>query len=159
MDIALVSTENGLDVALDGDDLRRDSGLVTSILVSLFSDARVDPKSPSDYLTADRRGFWADNASDRWGSKLWTLARAKATAATAEDARRFTLSALAWLTRDGIAAGLQVEASYAGRGSSREGLLRLEIKIERSRGWRHIWAGTIDRVGELEGLSLGISVT
>ena len=61
------------DIAFGVDDLLKDNGLETCVLISLFTDARVNGE----------RGFWASSVEGaEWGSKLWTLQREKLTEKT-----------------------------------------------------------------------------
>jgi len=94
------------DFVVKDNDLVRDPGLETAIVISLFTDRRVqfdkqEPPSPED-----RRGWWGDNFNepgDFIGSRLWTLNRAKMKEdeilSNAED---FIREALQWMIDDGI---------------------------------------------------------
>lgn len=139
-DARLELGEDGGDLVLDGDDLERDDGLQTAVLISLMSDAREDDlgATPSG-LPADSRGWWADTVRDRFGSKLWTLEREKRTQETLERAREFGVDALQWMIEDGIASLIQVTPSYDSFGR-----LILEIQITRgtARRYASLWAGT-----------------
>lgn len=82
-----------------------------AIVLSLFCDARDDAANP-----ADPRGWWGDalSAGDRWGSRLWTLARrAKHTTETLRQAEDLSREALRWLLDDKEATTLNVNASAA----------------------------------------------
>ena len=74
-DVALRWTDRGLDLVIEDGDLARDEGLATAVLVSLFSDARLEEASLLE--GADVRGWWAEIAGDRFGSQLWRFERAK----------------------------------------------------------------------------------
>lgn len=128
------------DIALEGGDLVLDEGLVSAILVSLFSDARVPGQRPED-----QRGFWGDAREDPIGSQLWLLERAKATQETAAAAADHARRALRWLVREGIAQDVRATASYI-----RQGFLALEIVIERgtARRWTALWEAFEDFEGE-----------
>lgn len=75
------------DLALDNTDLATDEGLVTSIIIGLFSNARAGADDPLPAREEDRRGWWgdllADVPGDEFGSKRWLYYREKATAETA----------------------------------------------------------------------------
>lgn len=107
------------DLALtEGGALARDDGLRTAVLLSLFCDARAAPDDPvPDPLNPDRRGWIGDVLApvdgDRWGSRLWLLAREKQTEATRRRAELYAREALAWLVEDGLAARVEVEAAWA----------------------------------------------
>lgn len=122
MDIALnLATDGSLlaDWAIAAGDLARDEGLRTAVAVSLLTDrlAEADDEIPDG--TTDRRGWWGDlplpgAAQDRIGSRLWLLAREKRTPATLVRAEGYAAEALAWLTEDGIAAAVDVAATWGG---------------------------------------------
>ncbi|WCT72046.1 phage GP46 family protein [Sphingomonas naphthae] len=105
------------DIALDGARLATDDGLLTAILISLFTDA---PARPDDVLPAEgaRGGWWGDavpaQAGDVIGSRLWLLSRAKRLADVAVVARGYAEEALKWLLDDGVVAAIAVETAAAG---------------------------------------------
>lgn len=88
-------------------DLASDEGLETAILLSLELDRRAED---SDKLPggddADRRGWWGDQflpvKGDRYGSRLWLLARAKKVPETARDAETYVREATAWMIEDKV---------------------------------------------------------
>lgn len=99
-------------VNLDAD-LATDEGLMTAVMLSLFLDRRAEPDDkPPSGDARDRRGWWADQFAvvpgDRYGSRLWLLARAKRTNETALRAKEFIREALAWMIDDRVAAGVDV---------------------------------------------------
>lgn len=115
-DIALRLTGNAplaFDLAMAGPGLATDSGLITAIIISLWTDARArdDDELPAP---GDRRGWWGDALptidGDQTGSRLWLLSRAKFTRRTVELARGYAAEALAWLRRDGIVESIEIEA-------------------------------------------------
>lgn len=142
-DARLGWTIDGGDLVLSGVDLDVDDGLVTAILVSLFSDARreEDPALPT--AAQDLRGWWAEE-SPGFGSLLWTLDREKLTPGTLERAREAASTALQWLIADGIAASVGVRTEVLGTGVL---LISLEIVRGTSRRWASLWHAT-------EGVSL-----
>ena len=101
------------DLAIEGGGLATDDGLVTAIMISLFTDARAREDDPLPYPGADRRGWWGDTANvndnDAIGSRLWLLEREKLTEATRNRARDYVREALAWLTEDGIARDVTID--------------------------------------------------
>ncbi|GGJ14278.1 phage GP46 family protein [Neoroseomonas lacus] len=126
------------DVAVAKGDLVADAGLRTAVLISLFSDAlaRADDEIPDG--TDDRRGWWGDMpvegvAADPVGSRLWLLARAKRTEETRRRAEIYARDALAWMLTDGVAAAVDVTASWAG---DRDDQLHLLVGIDRRSGGR-----------------------
>lgn len=145
MDAALVSTSAGFDLALDGDDLLADRGLVTAVAVSLFSDARAE--APASPLDLDQRGWWPDREGDRWGSKLWLLFRENSIRRNLTRAQTYAREALAWMVEDGIAAAVRVVATVGSglEGNSRS-TLYLTVTIVRGSRWQRQWEATADRL-------------
>lgn len=96
--------------------------LETAVMVALFTDARArdDDDVPGD--PADRRGWWGDAlpmtimgrdlTGDRFGSRLWLLERAKQIPETLVLARQYAREALQVFIDVGIAASIEVEASF-----------------------------------------------
>jgi phage gp46-like protein len=128
------------DWALAGADLASGSDLATAVLVSLFTDRAADPDDAIPDGTTDPRGWWGDTgAASPIGSKLWLLARAKATEAVRLRARDYAEQALQWLLDDGVAAEVAVTAAWA-----RPDLLALDVVIAepdgRSATFNYQWA-------------------
>lgn len=127
MDIKLDYTlESGFDLLLQNDDLVKDTTLKTAILVSLFTDKRVnnDEIPPGQ---KDPRGYWGDAvenpANESIGSKLWLLEREKHTAEVRELAREYAQEALQWLIDDQIAQSIEVTVEYISLEQSRINVL------------------------------------
>lgn len=124
----------GADLALDGVLLAEDDGLLTSVIISLFTDrqARSDDVLPNaDLGDTDRRGWWADefnpDAADRIGSHLWLNEAAKQLPAVLVRDKEFAQAALQWLVADGVASSVAVNAF-----SPRSGIRALAIAIHRA---------------------------
>jgi phage gp46-like protein len=104
------------DMVVDGPDLRRDDGLETAVLISLFTDRRAHDTDVIPDGTDNRRGWWADafaeTPGDRIGSRLWLLDRAKPTATTRQRLEDYAREALAWLTEDQVAEDVAVTAEF-----------------------------------------------
>lgn len=89
--------------------------LDTAIIASLFTDRRA---APTDHIPegSHQGGCWIDSypevEGDIWGSRLWTLVRAKVTNATLREAREMCEEALAWLIEDGVASHVEVETDW-----------------------------------------------
>lgn len=115
-DIALQWGDSEADIVLDGADLLLEDGLETAVIISLFCDARADASDVLPDLESGRRGWWgdlfADAENDHTGSKLWLLWREKRTQETLERARQYASEALAWMIEDGIAASIDIAASF-----------------------------------------------
>lgn len=102
-------TPDSLDWSLGPIGLAEDNSLTTAVLISLFSDARVD----------GQRGWWGDSYQDKTqaprdlaGSRLWLLERAKQTPQTLKDAQIYAEEALSWLLEDGLASRVDVVSSW-----------------------------------------------
>lgn len=123
-------TDWAADLAVEANDVVRDEGLTTAILLSLFTDRRAESGDVLPDAETARRGWWADAVpvveGDRIGSRLWLLARAKQSAETLSRAKDYAAEALAWLIEDLIAERVEVTASFP-----RGGMLGLVIDIYR----------------------------
>jgi phage gp46-like protein len=114
-DLALVwsNAVAAADLAMIDSDLASDRGLETAVLLSLFTDRRAEPddKPPSGDAN-DRRGWWADEFADvegdRFGSRLWLLARSPRTNETARKAEEYSREALAWMLEDRVVSAVDV---------------------------------------------------
>ncbi|UXN35511.1 phage GP46 family protein [Avibacterium paragallinarum] len=101
-------------VALD-DALLLDDTLTTSIIISLFTDMRVDKQ----------RGWWGNTfGQDELGSRLWTLTRSKQLNTVLDDAQAYAEQALQWLVQDKQAIALEVIAT-----NPNDGVLLLTVVI------------------------------
>lgn len=96
------------DLRIESNDLAPEDTLATAVAHSLLTDARDDESG--------ERGWWgdcvADNAGDRYGSRLWLLARAPRTAETLRLAQEYAREALAWLVADKAATKVVSTASF-----------------------------------------------
>ncbi|MGL6223897.1 MAG: phage GP46 family protein [Steroidobacteraceae bacterium] len=126
----------GGDLFLDGQDLARDDGLESAVLVSLFTDRRAtleQIRAGDD--PADLRGWWGDYRAavdgDQIGSHLWLLRREKQTAEVLSRARQYAEQALAWMIEDKVAKSVTVTTEYG-----QAGWLLIESIIERPNGSR-----------------------
>ncbi|MCP3916137.1 MAG: hypothetical protein GY711_11325 [bacterium] len=148
------AAQGGFDLALDGDRLAVDAGIVTPVLVSLWSDARVDADELVPDGLSDRRGWWPDTEDDRHGSLLWLLEREKATVQTAARAEEFARGALQWLLDGGIAESIDVEGSILPHHR-----LCLDIKVRRavSGQWEYLWEGTETYLEDVGGVRLQLT--
>ena len=142
----------GGDLVLGPDGIEFDNGLVTAVLCSLLADARARPEDvEADPNLVGRRGWWNDTDSDRFGSRLWKLSRAKQLDTTLIDAEVLARESLDWLVRDGIASAVTVEAEWNG-----EGCLELAISLTRGteRRWSYLWADQLEGRYDVEGLGI-----
>jgi phage gp46-like protein len=103
----------GADLALDGPLLAEDGGLVTAVILSLWTDARALPDDVLPPGQTDRRGWWGDAypvaEQDRFGSRLWLLRASKQLQQSLNLAKAYAEEALAWLVADGVARKVEVE--------------------------------------------------
>ncbi len=110
-DVALKYQYQQLEISLSND-LLLDNGLETAIILSLFTDTRVN-EYPND---ADKQGWWGDlftdQLNDQIGSKLWLLQREKRTNETLNKAEDYALDALKWIIDDGVADFIEVRTEY-----------------------------------------------
>ncbi len=119
MDIAIVWDEirGRGDWAIANGDLASGSDLQTAILLSLFTDCRVDdftPPPPSG--PPDRRGCWTDTYTGYLiGSRLWTRQRLFKTTATLTLIKGDVSDALAWLVTVGVVASFDIDAAWVNR--------------------------------------------
>lgn len=131
IDYGLFVGEQTIDMVLVTGDIVGDDGLETSVIISLFSDARAssDMLDPIDN-DGDLRGFWGDvtQPEDSTGSLLWTIKRAKQLTSTLAKARGYCQDALRWMIEDKIADRVDVRTSYLAPAS---GVMIIEIDIYR----------------------------
>lgn len=119
-DLALfVNGPSDIDMQLTGMDLATDAGLRTAIIMSLFTDLRVDAEElPLGELS--RRGWWGDLfnsvVGDQIGSRFWLLVREKRTTETLNRAEDYAKECLGWLIDDGVADTIDIDSSYDGNG-------------------------------------------
>jgi phage gp46-like protein len=154
VDLELSWGPGGGDLILESGDLSDSGGVVTAVLLSLFSDAKVPADDSRPLLDQDLRGYWAEVAGDSYGSSLWLLDRAKATAASAALAADSATSALQWLKTEGIAASASASASYLS-----DGTLQLAVSLTRgtSKKWASLWTDAEALLLRSEGLLLQVS--
>lgn len=89
--------------------------LVTSAIISLFSDrvAAIDDVI-ADYSN-DPRGWWGDAGEDYpIGSRFWQLRRHKLTQSTATLAVGFAQEALQWMIDDGVVSNIDISFEIVG---------------------------------------------
>lgn len=136
-DIALTFTDfGGGDLVLLGQDLARDDGLESAVLVSLFTDRRASVEQLRDGDNkSDLRGWWGDFAppveGDKTGSLLWLLSREKQTRETLARGQQYAKQALDWMVEDKVARAVAVQTEYA-----RTGVMLIGVDIDRPDGLR-----------------------
>lgn len=122
--------------------------LTRAVINSLFTwrRARPDDRLPDG---ASRMGWFGDDLStvvnDRFGSRLWLLAREALTPLTIARAREYAEEALAWLVEDGVATRVDVT-------TERFGLSGLAVLVVI---WRHDGAARELRFSDVWGVING----
>jgi phage gp46-like protein len=122
-DAKLTFTGTEFDIQLDGNDLIRDKGLQTALMISLYTDSR--DVEENDF-GENALGYWADNTL---GSGLWYLQRAKTLTETLSQAQDRANKALAWMLEDGVVSAVEAEATRIGTST-----LRLNIALTKPNG-------------------------
>lgn len=124
--------EGGADFTVSGNDLVVDNGLETDVFLSLFTDRRAEDGDVLPTGELDRRGWWGDAfpvvPGDRFGSRLWLLARAKEVPETLRRAEEYASEALVHLVEDRVVERVEVTAAF-----ERRGVMRLTVPIYRPR--------------------------
>ena len=134
LDLQISSDSIGVefDLAFLRSDLVSESGLRNAVLISLFTDARVDAEEIPTGDT-DPRGWFGDLVSgdktDKIGSKLWLLKRKKQTDDIPGLAEEYCEEALGWMIDDNIAKSVQASAAWIGVGK-----LGIAIEIQKPDG-------------------------
>jgi phage gp46-like protein len=129
-DVRTVFRDWAGDWLISGPQLAEDDGLESAVVMSLFTDRLAEGDSGGP-----RRGWWgdtyADVPGDQIGSRLWLLAREKQLPAVLVRVEDYATEALQWLIDDGVAAAVDAQASFPGRG-----LLGVLITVSRRDGTR-----------------------
>jgi phage gp46-like protein len=141
MDISAVwdDTVGSVDWLFVAPDLVNGNDLVTSVIISLFSDASAADDDTIPDGTTDRRGWYGDlDEAFAIGSRLWLLDRAKQTPETLQRARDYITEALAWMIADGVAGSIDVYCEW-----TYKGVLGSRITLHRPPGgqYQSKWAG------------------
>ena len=149
--LSIAADGSGADMVFEGGDLVRDPCLTTSVLIALFSDARIDEEQAAQLGESDPRGWWAEEAGEPFGSRLWTLDRSKQTPNALARAEEYAREALAPLVAEGIVESVEVQASFPVPGR-----LRLDVLLHRGRSprWESLWDAMDDETFELPGTTL-----
>lgn len=84
-----------IEVLPGANDVTRDPGLETAILIALFTDCRADDGDEIPYDTNGRGGWFGETITgEKFGSKLWLLYRSNLTNATLTRAKEYIEDAL-----------------------------------------------------------------
>jgi len=132
MDAKLFYHDQYFDLGLENNDIALDDGLQTAVIISLFSDQRIEAAELPTGET-DQRGWWGDVypdiEGDQTGSRLWILQREKQTEETRRRAAEYAKESLQWLIDDKVAESIETEAEWLG-----PGFLGLAVTIQRPKG-------------------------
>ena len=129
IDIALIPDETGIyDIAFENGDFQLVNSFDTSLIISLFADARATASQvPQSQL---RRGWWGNQFDKDYplfemGSKLWLLYQARNTQNTLNNAIDFARNSLQWLVTNNHAEKVTVTGAITTTG------ITLTIVIDR----------------------------
>jgi len=91
--------------------------LARAVILSLFTWRRAEP---DDVQPGESRLGWCGDTlapvvGDKFGSRLWLLARENVTQRTMQRAKEYATEALQWLIDDGACASIDVTAERFGR--------------------------------------------
>lgn len=101
-----------LDMVVENSEIQTDESLRSSVLVSLFTDARCED-SEIPIGSKSRGGFWGDAIfKETTGSKLWLLNRSKYVKDTLIKSKEYIEQSLFWMIQDGIAKEIIVETDF-----------------------------------------------
>jgi phage gp46-like protein len=118
------------DWQMSGRDLASGNDLVTTIVISLFTDRQAQPDDALPDTSGDPRGWWGDlDATVPIGSRLWLLERAKQTNETLQRANDYVKEALQWLIDDGVVAAFDILTEW-----TRPGMLGVKVTAHRPDG-------------------------
>ncbi|EMO4249235.1 phage GP46 family protein [Citrobacter freundii] len=102
------------DLTVTHDGLSLDEGLVTLVIICLFTDARASSDDVIPDGSGDPRGWPGDTFSDSpWGSKLWLLDREKLTEDVRQRVEDYASLAMQPLLRAGYARNARIAASIS----------------------------------------------
>jgi len=107
-------TVNGVSVDLGS---AQSDPLVRAVILSLFTWRRAEP---DDVQPGESRLGWCGDTlapvvGDKFGSRLWLLARENVTPRTMQRAKEYATEALQWLIDDGACSSIAVTAERFGR--------------------------------------------
>lgn len=144
--VAIDPDGGGADWSFENGDLVLDRGLRSTVLASLFSDARRPAASTDpDDADEDPRGVWFDRPGERYGSLLWLLDRSKSAGGVEVLSRSWITEALEWLVEDRIARSVDVVVE---RGDYNRLDVSISISKGDDRGWSSIWTAESSAVIE-----------
>jgi len=117
------------DWSFSGTQLQSGSDLLTSVLISLFSDRVANADDAILDGSGDPRGWWGDDGQYPVGSRLWLLERAKQNQDTLGRARDYIAEALQWMIDDGVVLSFDILVEW-----TRASVLGMQIIARRQDG-------------------------
>lgn len=104
------------DLEFQDGDLKRDAGLTTAYLMSIYTDRRASIEDNPDDIN-NLRGWWGDNTTDgdEIGSKLWLLDRASTIEENVNLAKAYLEDALQWAVDDEVVSENIITTERQGR--------------------------------------------
>lgn len=115
------------EVRITGYDLHRDPGLETTVLISLFSDARAREQDEMPQGFKNRSGWFGSLVSDvEIGSRLWLLCRSVVDEVTLRHVERYCKDALQWMVDDNMIDDVEAVAA-------RESLNQINFSVKITR--------------------------
>jgi len=123
-----------------GKNLVDDLDLETAVLISIFTERRVESGDEHDGTMFYKGGWWADavDGVDRIGSRLWLLRREKTTVSNLNKAKTYLEECLRWMLDDGVAKTITVTTARGAKPVD----LKFSIDIERPGAlgvWSRVW--------------------
>jgi len=123
----------GGDITFEAGDVRHEYGLATSVLISLFTDARAPDVTVLPLGETSLRGWWGDTGTQHiTGSLLWLVQREKMLPEVAEKAREYCVDALQWLLDEDIVESVEVEAELI-----KPSILGIKVTLTRGNAIRY----------------------
>lgn len=151
-DILTRLSDDGPDWVIEDGDLVLDQTLRTTVLLALFSDERAELEDELPEGETDRRGYWGDTATERFGSRLWLLRREKIVPATLRSLEDAVEGALGFLLELGIADEVTATAERGGAHDRVE--ITLRIRRGRARRWSTLWEKTAESTLDVGNLTV-----
>jgi len=134
-------TVNGASVDLGS---AQSDPLIRAVILSLFTWRRAEP---SDVQPGESRLGWCGDSlaavtGDKFGSRLWLLARENVTQRTIQRAKEYATEALQWLVDDGACASFTTTAERFGRNGIAMGvvLYRADASVLADLRFADIWS-------------------
>jgi phage gp46-like protein len=125
-DVFIGNTGPSSDLSITKGDFTPDNGLMTSVIISLFTDRLAEDDDFIPDGTGNRRGWWGDAPLDGdntgetqylIGSRLWLLRREKQTTNTLNRGIIYCKEALQWMLDDEVAQHIDVQAQWGSTGN------------------------------------------